>query len=205
MITGGYAGVGAQLVSILYSKNANVWIAGRSESKAQAAIDKIKAEHPESKGALNFLKVDLSDLTTIKPASEEFLRKENKLHWLNQNAGVMVPPKGSKGAQGMDLQYQTNILGPFLLMRLLQPIMKKTAESEAKNSVRVSWAGSLAVVLSSPAGGVTFTKDGKDLVEYGPSTAYGVTKASNYLLATEFGRRSGSTDGILHNVSRPTQ
>jgi retinol dehydrogenase 12 len=200
MVTGGYAGVGAQLTSILYSKNATVWIAGRSESKAQKTIDSIKAEHPDSKGTLNFLKVDLSDLTTIKPAAEEFLRKETKLHWLNQNAGIMVPPKGSKGAQGMDLQYQTNILGPFLLAKLLQPLLQKTAESEPKGSVRVSWAGSLAVVLQSPAGGVQFTQDGKDLAEFGPPTAYGVTKASNYLLASEFGKRSGTSDGVLHNV-----
>ena len=200
MVTGGYAGVGAQLCSILYSKNATVWVAGRSQEKAQKAIDSIKAEHPDSKGSLNFLKVDLSDLTTIKPAAEEFSKKESKLHWLNQNAGVMVPPKGSKGAQGMDLQYQTNILGPFLLMKLLQPILKKTAEAEPKGSVRVSWAGSLAVQVQSPAGGVTFTDDGKSLTEYGPPTAYGVTKASNYLLGAEFGKRSGTADGVIHNV-----
>ena len=201
MITGGYAGVGHRLSSILYSKNATVWIAGRSESKAEKTIDSIKAEHPNSNGALKFLKVDLSDLTTIKPAAETFLRQETKLHWLDQNAAVMVPPKGSRGAQGMDLQYQTNILGPFLLMKLLQPILKKTAQSEPRGSVRVSWAGSLAAVLQSPPGGVTFTQDGKDLKEYAPPPAYGVTKAANYLLGAEFGKRSGTADGILHNVS----
>ena len=201
MITGGYAGVGAQLCSILYSKNATVWVAGRSEEKALNTIDKIKAEHPNSSGSLKFLKVDLSDLTTIKPAAEQFLRLESKLHWLDQNAGVMVPPKGSKGAQGRELQYQTNVLGPFLLTKLLEPLLKKTAQSEPKGTVRVSWAGSLAVVLQSPAGGVTFTEDGKDLVEYGPPTAYGVTKASNFLLAHEFAKRSGTSGGVLHNVS----
>lgn len=168
MVTGGYAGVGAQLSSILYSKNATVWIAGRSDSKAQKTIDSIKAEHPNSKGTLNFLKVDLSDLTTIKSAAEDFLSKETKLHWLNHNAGVMVPPKDSKGAQGIDLQYQTNILGPFLLTKFLQPILKKTAASEPNGTVRVSWAGSLSVGLQSPAGGVKFTEDGKDLFQFGP-------------------------------------
>ena len=204
MITGGYAGVGAQLSSILYSKNATVWIAGRSKEKSDKAIDSIKAEHPSSKGTLHFLNIDLSDLTTIKSAAEEFLSKETKLHWIDQNAGVMVPPAGSKGAQGMDLQYQTNILGPFLLTKLLHPILKKTAESEPKGSVRVSWAGSLAVILQSPTGGVTFSEDGKDLVAFGPPKAYGVSKASNYLLGAEFARRSGTTDGVLHNVSSPT-
>jgi hypothetical protein len=114
MVTGGYSGVGAQLSSILFSK-------------AHKTIRSIKAGHPDSKGSLSFLKVDLSDLTTIKPAVEEFLRKETKLHWMNQNAGVMVPPKVSKGAQGIDLQYQTSLLGPFLLIKLLSSSFDHTA------------------------------------------------------------------------------
>ena len=82
MITGGYAGVGAQLCSILYQHNATIYVAGRSESKAKVAIDKITSQHPNSKGHLHFLSVDLSDLTTIKPAVENFLSRETKLHWL---------------------------------------------------------------------------------------------------------------------------
>jgi retinol dehydrogenase 12 len=92
MITGGYAGVGQEVASILYGANGTVWIVGRSESKAAAAEERIKAEHPGSSGKLHFLKVDLSDLTTIKPAVEDFKRRNEsgKLHWLNNNAGVMT-------------------------------------------------------------------------------------------------------------------
>jgi len=43
--------------------------------------------------------VDLADLTTVKPAVEKFLEKEEKLHVLVHNAGVMVPPEGSKTTQ----------------------------------------------------------------------------------------------------------
>lgn len=110
----------------------------------------------------------------------------------------MVPPAGSKGAQGIELQYQTNILGPFLLTKLLLPILKKTAQTEPKGSVRVSWAGSLAVVVQSPTGGVQFTPQG-DLKDFSSGVAYGVSKAANYLLASEFGRRYGG-DGVVHNV-----
>jgi retinol dehydrogenase 12 len=199
IITGGYAGVGLKLSGMLYAKNATVYIAGRSASKADKAITSIKDEHPKSGGSLHFMEVDLSDLTKIKPGVDAFLSKETKLHWLNNNAGIMVPPKESKGAQGMDLQYQTNILGPFLLTKLLLPILKKTAAEEPTGTVRVSWAGSLAVVIQSPKFGVTFEKDGQ-LKEYNPPTAYGVTKASNYLLANEFAKRFAQ-DGVLHNVS----
>lgn len=43
--------------------------------------------------------VDLGDLTTIKPAAEEFTRREQRLDVLWNNAGVMEPPKGSVTAQ----------------------------------------------------------------------------------------------------------
>jgi retinol dehydrogenase 12 len=197
--------VGYQAASILYGKNAKVWVAARTESKALAAIDAIKKEHPNSKGKLEFLRLDLSDLSTIKASAEDFLSREDKLHWLNNNAGVMVPPKGSKGAQGMDLTYQTNILGPFLFTKLLLPILKRTAESEPKNSVRVSWAGSLAVDVQSPKTGLIWEKDkdGQETLAHKDknTVAYGVSKAANYFFASEFGKRSGNKDGVLHNVS----
>ena len=202
MITGGYAGVGLELASILYQRNATVYIAGRSEAKAATAIDSLQQKFPQSSGKLHFLKVDLSDLTTIKPAVEDFQRRESKLHWLNNNAGIMHPPSNSLGAQGMDLQFQTNIYGPFLLTKLLHPLLKKTAGSEAPGSVRVTWAGSLATVLGTPSGGVAWTEAGNDFVGAGTDmTAYAISKAANYLLAVEFGKRSGNADGVLHLVS----
>jgi len=40
--------------------------------------------------------IDLSDLSSIKPAVETFLAEENRLDILVNNAGVMTPPEGSK-------------------------------------------------------------------------------------------------------------
>ena len=209
IVTGGYTGVGFEVASILYSKNGTVWIAGRSETKASDAIDRLTTLHPQSSGHLHFLKVDLSDLTTIKPAVTDFLRRNTsgKLHWLNNNAGVMVPPKGSKGAQGHDLQYVTNIYGPFLLTKLLLPILRSTAKAEraATNPqpVRVSWAGSIATVLSRPHGGVSWAQNDLAFAHADPQTGYAISKCANYYLATEFGRRSGDADGVLHNAYNP--
>lgn len=208
IVTGGNTGIGYQVVTILYAQNAKVYVAARTESKAQAAIDAIKALHPTSKGGLEYLHLNLSDLSTIKATVADFTSREDKLHWLNNNAGVMIPPVGSRGAQDMDLQYQTNILGPFLLTKLLLPVLKRTADADTdaqQGSVRVSWAGSLAVDLQSPSGGVAWKKgkDGADTLDdtKGNTTLYGVSKAANYFLAQEFGRRFGARDGVLHNVS----
>ena len=58
IVTGGYAGCGRELSNILYQRNATVYIAGRSESKASKAIGEIKQANPNSKGRIEFLKVE---------------------------------------------------------------------------------------------------------------------------------------------------
>ena len=205
LVTGANTGVGYQVAGVLYAHNAKVWVAARTESKALQAIESIKKEHPKSRGKLEYLYLNLSDLSTIKASAEDFLSREDKLHWLDNNAGVMVPPNGSKGAQGMDLTYQTNILGPFLFTKLLLPILRRTSEKEPQGSVRVSWAGSLAVDLQSPKTGAVWKKgeDGEDTLDDKNDNrlTYGVSKAANYFFASEFGKRFGTRDGVLHNVS----
>ncbi|KAK6379180.1 short-chain alcohol dehydrogenase [Exophiala oligosperma] len=207
IITGANTGIGYHVAAILYSLNAKVYVGARSESKATEAISSIKKLHPSSKGALEYLHLNLSDLTTIKGTAEEFMRRESKLHWLDNNAGVMIPPAGSKGAQGMDLQFQTNILGPFLLTKLLLPVLKRTAESEPTGTVRVSWAGSLAVDLGSPKGGMAWksASDGVSTLDdsHGIRTNYGISKAANYFLGNEFAKRFGERDGVMHNSYNP--
>jgi retinol dehydrogenase 12 len=206
LITGGYGGIGFEVSSILYENNATVYIAGRNGAKGLKAVETIKNSHPDSKGRIAYLKVDLADLSTIKPMVETFMALESNLHWLNNNAGVMHAPLDIKGGQGMNMQFQTNLYGPFLLTKLLLPILRQTAAREHPGSVRVTWAGSLGTILTRFAGGLDWT-DGKTRLagEDSLDDSYHVTKAGNYLLGVEFGKRHGSHDGVLHVVSPWTQ
>ena len=95
IVTGGAAGIGFELCKILYQANAKVYLAGRSEEKAQSAISRIKGIHPQSTGELIFLKVSLEDLASIKPAVETFTKAEARLDVLILNAGISNPPKGT--------------------------------------------------------------------------------------------------------------
>lgn len=95
IVTGGYSGVGYQLSKLLYAKNAVVYIAGRREDVGQEAIASLKAADPDSKGRLEFLQLDLADLSTIKASANAFLEKETRLDVLWNNAGIMRLPKDS--------------------------------------------------------------------------------------------------------------
>jgi len=195
LITGGYVGCGFELAKILYQHNATVYIAGRSQEKGEKALADLKRQFPNSKGKLTFLKLDLADQSTIKKSAEEFMSKESRLDVLTQNAGVMVPPSGSKDKDGHELQMGTNCLGPWLFAQCLLPILKRTAASSPPGSVRVTWAASLTIAFS-PTGGVAFQPDGSPKVHGKQSTNYAQSKVGNVYLASEFARLYGG-DGIL--------
>ena len=182
LITGGASGIGLELAKMLYRAHGKVYLAGRSEDKAQAAIQTITSAVPSSQGSLHFLGLDLSDLSTIKSSAQEFQSKESKLDVLFNNAGVSQPPLGTVSAQGIELQLATNCLGPFLLTRLLLPTLK------AASAPRVVWTASQMVELSAPTGGLIM-----DEIETPPKDKtknYTNSKTGNLFLGAELARRN---------------
>ncbi|KAI8628713.1 short-chain dehydrogenase [Xylariaceae sp. FL1651] len=195
LVTGANTGIGKEVARILYSKNAVVWATARNDEKGANAIASIKEAHPSSKGRLGHLHLDLSDLATIKASAETFLAKEKQLDVLFNNAGVMFPPKGSKTAQGYELQLGTNCLGPFLFTQLLTPTLIATAKTAPRGSVRVVWVSSSAADHLNPKGGIDMDNlDYKRDIFY--AWKYGISKAGNYYHATEYARRHRD-DGIV--------
>ncbi|KAG6359350.1 hypothetical protein INS49_012871 [Diaporthe citri] len=196
IVTGANTGLGKEIAQILYSKDAKVYCAARSREKAQGAINAIKAAWPNSRGQLIFLPLDLADLSTIKASAEDFLSKEDRLHVLFNNAGVMKPPNGSKTAQGYELQLGVNNLGTFLFTKLLTPTLARTARAEDPSSVRVVWVSSSAAEsIQVPSGGVDLSNLDYH-VDKSPFDKYCVSKAGNYLQGVEFARRH-KEDGIV--------
>jgi NAD(P)-dependent dehydrogenase (short-subunit alcohol dehydrogenase family) len=194
-VTGSSSGVGKELVQILYSHNAKVYVAARSQEKAAKAIESIKTAFPRSAGELVFLRLDLDDLTTIKKSAEEFLNKEKKLDVLWNNAGVMAPPQGSKTKQGYELQLGTNNVAPFLFTKFLTPILASTAKTSPTGTVRVVWVSSSAADSLSPPNGVDMNN--LDYKEDKPAFhKYAVSKAGNIFHCKEFAKRYGR-DGIV--------
>ena len=188
IVTGANTGIGKDLSQILYSKNATVYAASRDVSKCEKAVSDIREAHKESEGRIEILKLDLADLSAIKASAEEFLSKEKRLDVLWNNAGVLLPPHGSKTPTGHELQMGTNCIGHYALTELLKPILQQTAATAPPNSVRVTWAGSIAIDGYSPKGGVRFNEDGGVIVESNPTSNYSVSKVGNLFLAQQFAK-----------------
>ncbi|PYI07854.1 NAD(P)-binding protein [Aspergillus sclerotiicarbonarius CBS 121057] len=207
LITGGASGIGFELAKMLYRKGAKVYIGGRSEANAQAAIQAIQQAVPQtegenSPGVLEFLPLHLDDLTTIKATADAFRTKESKLDLLFNNAGVSQPPVGSVSKQGIELQLATNCLGPFLLTQLLTPLLEAAAASDPSptGSVRVVWTSSQVADLSAPPEGIIMselTNPPQDAVRN-----YVTSKLGNWFLAVEMARRYG-VQGIVSVAQNP--
>ncbi|EGW34677.1 uncharacterized protein SPAPADRAFT_57726 [Spathaspora passalidarum NRRL Y-27907] len=144
-ITGGNSGIGWYTCLHLYLHGYIVYVGGRTESKVVKAIEDIKTEAkargekytPEERqnrhfGELNYVYIDLTDLSTVPKAVETFGSKENKLDVLINNAGIMgVPYEETK--DGYEIQYQVNFVAPLLLTLKMVPYLLATDKPRVVN------------------------------------------------------------------------
>ncbi|KAI0059408.1 NAD-P-binding protein [Artomyces pyxidatus] len=202
IVTGGNTGIGKESCKVLLSRNAKVYLAARSESKANEAIAELRSA--TGKEAI-FLRLDLADLRSVRRAAEEFLSKEQHLHILFNNGGVMTPPLDLVTAQGYDGQFGTNVLGHFFLTQLLIPVLLRTAKGEISGvpcKVRVITVSSSQHALFSISGGIQWDSlekgDGalKARKRIGTRGLYSQSKLGNVLISKELAERYGS-QGIV--------
>ncbi|KAJ5587536.1 uncharacterized protein N7459_003301 [Penicillium hispanicum] len=190
LVTGAASGVGFELAKILYAAGGTVYIAARSVSRCEGAIEKIKAQTrgQKAEGKLKIMAVDLGDLGAVKRAAEEFLRQETRLDILVHNAAVMIPPIGSKGKQGQDLEMTTNCLAPYLLTILLEPLLIRTAASSPSFGVRVIFVVAL-MHHGTPPGAMSFDSNGTPKILPKGFDNYMHSKVGGTWLAVEFAKR----------------
>ena len=200
IVTGGNSGVGLELVKMLYSKGARVYMASRSAAKAQVAITAVKAFPTATPGEVKYLHLDLADLATMKASAEEFSRQETELHVLWHNAGVTQVPLGSKTPQGHDLSFGTTCLGPFLFTQLLQSQLRRAAATAPKASVRIIFTGSRLIDENAPQGGLVLSEcsvPSQDKIRI-----YASSKAGAWFLSSVFARSVRSA-GIVCVTQNP--
>lgn len=202
IVTGGASGIGYHLAAILFGAGAKVYIAGRSEANARQSIKEIKAGLCDSSSAdeLEYLHLELDNLSTIKASAEAFNNKEPKLDVLWNNAGVSMPPLGSVSKQGHELQLATNCLGPYLFTQLLSPSLQAAAQTSSPGSVRVVWTNSFIVDLTAPTGGMSMADVTSPSMDQNKN--YTTSRVGNWFLASELAREIGS-HGILSATQNP--
>jgi len=125
LITGGNSGIGLAIAHELAQRGANVCLACRDQRKAAAARDEIMQRTPGAR--VEIYPLDLASFDAIHHFVQAFSARHDKLHALINNAGA-VPTRQQFTAEGFELQFGGNYLGPFLLTHRLMPLLQAAAD-----------------------------------------------------------------------------
>lgn len=175
IITGANSGLGLETAKVFAQLGAQVILAVRDIEKGKTAQQQILEE--SSRATVEVMKLDLSDLDSVREFAERFTSRFHSLDLLINNAGVMVPPY-AKTKDGFELQFGSNHLGHFALTGLLLPLLIHTENSRV-------------VTLSSLAHrGAAIDFDNLDGSKgYKGMKFYGQSKLANLMFATELDKR----------------
>ncbi|XP_071553952.1 WW domain-containing oxidoreductase [Temnothorax nylanderi] len=182
LVTGANTGIGYETARSLALHGCDVILACRDVEKANEAIRRIQQE--KDTASCVALKMDLSSLSTIREAVEEFKLKFKSLHILILNAGVFGIPY-QLTEDGYETTFQVNHLAQFYLTLLLKQTIQNT------NNPRI-------VVVSSESHRFSLIRTVEDLhqltlsppaYKYWAMNAYNVSKLCNILFAQELARQ----------------
>lgn len=118
VITGANAGAGFQASRILLSKGANVVMLNRGAEKSIAAIKELKQEFGQN-ADVSFVRLDLSELESVRAAAEEVLATVPRIDALICNAAIAQVPTQKLTIDGFESQLGTNHYGHFVLCGIL--------------------------------------------------------------------------------------
>ena len=123
VVTGANGGLGLASAKALAGKGAHVVMAVRDQDKAARARDEILAEHPSA--SLEIVELDLGSLASVETAADRISAAHDRIDILMCNAGVMATPQATT-EDGFDAQFAINVLGHWVLVGRLLPIVEAT-------------------------------------------------------------------------------
>ena len=189
VVTGATAGIGRVTALELARRGAHVVLTARTRAKGQPVADAIRAETGNQRVEVHPLELD--DLAKVRASAAALLERDRPLHVLINNAGLA----GQRGrtADGFEMHFGVNHLGPFLFTALLRDRLVASAPARIVNVASKAHFDA---------------KQGIDLEAQRRSTPsltglpeYAVSKLANVLFTRELARRlagSGVTAYSLH-------
>jgi NAD(P)-dependent dehydrogenase (short-subunit alcohol dehydrogenase family) len=182
IVTGANSGIGRIVALELARKGAYVILACRSAERAAPVVEEIKRETNNER--VEYMHLDLAELSSVKSFAEKFKERNLPLHILVNNAGLMATPF-TLTKDGIELQFQINYVGHFYLTNLLLPVIEQSMPSRI-------------VMVSSILYHHTYGYDGMQLEHisdpnwYDPWKAYGESKLCLMLFSKELAKRLGN-------------
>lgn len=121
VITGANSGIGFVAADALAGMGAEVVLACRRQAAAEQAMQAIRQHHPQAQ--LAFVQIDLASLASVRRAADELVSRWPRIDVLVNNAGL-AKVRRETSADGFEMTFAVNHLGPFLLTERLLPAVK---------------------------------------------------------------------------------
>lgn len=188
LITGATSGIGFETARSLAATDAQLILACRNRSKAEAVRQQLLAVHPSRQ--IDLVDLDLASLASIDRAAAEISQRYSRIDVLINNAGVM-PKQLEHSADGYELNFAVNHLAPFRFTLQLLPLLK------ASGAARVVNVSSMMHRFGRPD-----FDQWPHPIRYRQVRAYGSSKLGLLLFTREFARRY-QCDGITANALHP--
>lgn len=189
VVTGANSGTGKETAKRLAAAGAEVVMAVRTLSKGEAARAEIAAEVPGAR--LDVRRIDLADLASVREFAAGIVADGRPLHVLVNNAGVMAPSQRFETADGFELQFGSDFLGPFALTELLLPTLLAT------DAPRVVTMSSIVAQI----GRIHLGDLNGDRRRYLPFREYGQAKLANLLMATRLAEIASERGWALRSMA----
>ncbi len=127
IVTGATGGVGLEIARGLIRGGAHVVLAVRDIDRGSVVADELG-------GATTVMQLDVSSVASVRAFAAEFQRRFDALHILVNNAGAWFSDRRSS-ADGHELTFATNVLGPYLLTDLLAETLIASGRARVVNIV----------------------------------------------------------------------
>ncbi|WP_433306148.1 SDR family oxidoreductase [Actinoplanes sp. CA-030573] len=190
VVTGASDGVGLHLATRLAAAGAEVVLPVRNRRKGEAAIERIRQQHPRA--ALSLRDLDLSSLESVAALGATLRGEGRPIHLLINNAGVMTPPDRQTTADGFELQFGSNHLGHFALVAQVLPLLRA---GNARVTSQISVAANQNAINWDDLNWERSYRGGR---------AYSQSKIAFGLFGLELDRRSRAANwGITSNLAHP--
>jgi NAD(P)-dependent dehydrogenase (short-subunit alcohol dehydrogenase family) len=187
VVTGASSGIGLATARALGSAGVRVVLACRNEERADAAKQQLEREAPGAQFEIEL--VDLSTLSSVRMAARAIAARHPQIRVLVNNAGMWSYYR-RESADGIELTWATNHLGPFALTALLAPQLRASRHARVVNV-----ASGLAHSLD--LDDVEFRKR-----PYTGLKAYAQSKQANRMWTRALARRFAGT-GVTVNAMHP--
>jgi dehydrogenase/reductase SDR family member 12 len=130
IVTGATSGLGEAAASGFARLGASVWLVARNRERGERTRARIAADTGSDDVHVGIC--DLSDLRSVRRFAEQCETGPGRLDVLVNNAGVLTEER-SLSRDGIELTLATNVVGPFLLTKLLTPLLLRSAPARVIN------------------------------------------------------------------------